>query len=55
MQKAMFVRLKNALKKRWAHISKTKRFKKLMDNPAGNKMSARSSKLSARGCDGTMR
>lgn len=49
MQKAMFKRLIDILRK-------SKRgFTKVIDNPAGSKMAARSRSDSPRGCDGTMR
>jgi hypothetical protein len=49
MRKSMFKRLVNKL------FGTKKGFSKLVDNPAGTKMSNRAQHDSKRGCDGTMR
>lgn len=55
MRKSFYKRFIHNMKSRWAHISKARRFHKVLDNPAGTKMRDRSLKTSRRGCDGTMR
>ena len=55
MKKAAFVRFRDVMKRMSAHISKTKAFRKVVDNPAGTKLLNRSKNTSRRGVDGTMR
>jgi len=55
MKKSVFRHLMDIMRKRNKHVSKSKAFAKLIDNPAGTKMSNRSKPDSRRGCDGTLR
>lgn len=55
MKKSIFRKLMDIMCKRNKHISKSKAFGKIIDNPAGTKMFNRSKPDSRRGCDGTLR
>ena len=55
MRKSVFRNFLQTMLERAKHVSKSRAFDKLLDNPAGTKLAKRASKLSRRGCDGTMR
>jgi len=55
MKKSKFKQFLELMSRIGSHLSKSKHFHKLRDNPAGTKMAKRAEHTSRRGCDGTMR